>query len=172
WRMPTRSHTSSSRATTRSDCTAASATSRRVLAWRDVTRRSLPSAIESSTQLGSAAPRCENRHGDTPRSFGLGSTQTPLHAEPRHSEAGASRSGLAVRRASTSPPHLTRKARPGFLPRPAPRRRWHEESMPEIAASRFVRYANESELSDLVCPPYDVIDEAGRAALEAKNPHN
>lgn len=44
--------------------------------------------------------------------------------------------------------------------------------MPEIAASRFVRYANESELSDLVCPPYDVIDEAGRAALEAKNPHN
>lgn len=44
--------------------------------------------------------------------------------------------------------------------------------MPEIAAARFVRYADQSDLTPLVCPPYDVIDEAGQAALEAKSPNN
>lgn len=44
--------------------------------------------------------------------------------------------------------------------------------MPSIAAGRFVRYANRTDLTDVVCPPYDVIDEAGRAALEAKSPYN
>ncbi len=44
--------------------------------------------------------------------------------------------------------------------------------MPEIAAGRFVRYAGRRELSAVVCPPYDVIDEAGRVELEEKDPHN
>lgn len=44
--------------------------------------------------------------------------------------------------------------------------------MPEIAPARFVRYAGTSDLTPLVCPPYDVIDEAGRVALEAKSPQN
>lgn len=44
--------------------------------------------------------------------------------------------------------------------------------MPEIAASRFLRYAGLRDLSPVVCPPYDVIDEAGRAKLEAKSPYN
>ena len=44
--------------------------------------------------------------------------------------------------------------------------------MPPIAAGRFVRYADRQDLTDVVCPPYDIIDEAGRTALEAKSPHN
>jgi uncharacterized protein (DUF1015 family) len=44
--------------------------------------------------------------------------------------------------------------------------------MPSIAAGRFIRYANRTDLTDLVCPPYDVIDEAGRSELEAKSPYN
>jgi uncharacterized protein (DUF1015 family) len=44
--------------------------------------------------------------------------------------------------------------------------------MPEIAPARFVRYSGGPDLSPVVCPPYDVIDEAGRAALEAKSPAN
>lgn len=44
--------------------------------------------------------------------------------------------------------------------------------MPEIAAGRFLRHANRRELSDVVCPPYDVIDDAGRETLEARSPHN
>ena len=44
--------------------------------------------------------------------------------------------------------------------------------MPEIAPGRFVRYAGVSDLTPLVCPPYDVIDDAGRAELEAKSPDN
>jgi uncharacterized protein (DUF1015 family) len=44
--------------------------------------------------------------------------------------------------------------------------------MPEIAAARFVRYAGSADLTSRVCPPYDVIDDAGRQALEAKSPEN
>jgi uncharacterized protein (DUF1015 family) len=44
--------------------------------------------------------------------------------------------------------------------------------MPPITAGRFVRYAHRADLTDVVCPPYDVIDEAGRLALEAKSPYN
>lgn len=44
--------------------------------------------------------------------------------------------------------------------------------MPRVRAARFVRYAGGPDLTALVCPPYDVIDEAGRAALEANSPHN
>jgi uncharacterized protein (DUF1015 family) len=44
--------------------------------------------------------------------------------------------------------------------------------MPTIAPARFVRYADGTDLSAVVCPPYDVVDEAGRAVLEAKSPHN
>lgn len=44
--------------------------------------------------------------------------------------------------------------------------------MPAIAPGRFVRYADGIDLTNVVSPPYDVIDEAGRAALEAADPHN
>jgi uncharacterized protein (DUF1015 family) len=44
--------------------------------------------------------------------------------------------------------------------------------LPEIAAGRFVRYAGSNELSDRVCPPYDIIDEEGRRELEARSPAN
>jgi uncharacterized protein (DUF1015 family) len=43
--------------------------------------------------------------------------------------------------------------------------------MPEIAPARFVRYTA-TDLSLLACPPYDIIDEAGRAALEELSPDN
>lgn len=44
--------------------------------------------------------------------------------------------------------------------------------MPQIAPGHFVRYADGTQLTDVVSPPYDVIDEAGRTALEDKSPHN
>lgn len=44
--------------------------------------------------------------------------------------------------------------------------------MPEIAPARFVRFVGPSDLTSVVSPPYDVIDEAGRTELEAKSPHN
>lgn len=44
--------------------------------------------------------------------------------------------------------------------------------MPEIAPGRFVRYADGTRLTEVVSPPYDVIDEDARAALEQRSPHN
>lgn len=44
--------------------------------------------------------------------------------------------------------------------------------MPEIAPGRFVRYSDGTRLTDVVSPPYDVIDEEARAALEQRSPHN
>jgi uncharacterized protein (DUF1015 family) len=35
-----------------------------------------------------------------------------------------------------------------------------------------VRFANRQDISNLIAPPYDVLDEAGKARLQAKDPHN
>ena len=44
--------------------------------------------------------------------------------------------------------------------------------MPDIRPGTWVRYARRTDLSRVACPPYDVIDEAQHAALEASDPHN
>ncbi|MFM2151868.1 MAG: hypothetical protein RL199_303 [Pseudomonadota bacterium] len=44
--------------------------------------------------------------------------------------------------------------------------------MPDIRPGHWVRYAGRANLSTVACPPYDVIDEAQHAALEAADPHN
>ena len=44
--------------------------------------------------------------------------------------------------------------------------------MPDFLPFRGTRYRDASALSSLVAPPYDVIDEEERAALEAADPHN
>src|SRR5271163_1560969 len=46
--------------------------------------------------------------------------------------------------------------------------------MPQIRPFAAVRYSRDftARLSDLIAPPYDVLDEAGKAALVAKNPNN
>ena len=44
--------------------------------------------------------------------------------------------------------------------------------MPDFLPFRGTRYRDTSALSSLVAPPYDVIDEEERAALEASDPHN
>ncbi len=44
--------------------------------------------------------------------------------------------------------------------------------MPDFLPFRGTRYRDASDLSSVVAPPYDVIDEEERAALEAADPHN
>jgi uncharacterized protein (DUF1015 family) len=44
--------------------------------------------------------------------------------------------------------------------------------LPEIYPFTAIRFADAAALSDLIAPPYDVLDDAGKAALEKKNPHN
>ncbi|HEV2311153.1 MAG TPA: DUF1015 domain-containing protein, partial [Acidimicrobiia bacterium] len=44
--------------------------------------------------------------------------------------------------------------------------------MPDFLPFRGTRYRDAPELSSVVAPPYDVIDEEERAALEAADPHN
>ena len=44
--------------------------------------------------------------------------------------------------------------------------------MPRFEPFRGLRYAAGPDLGSLVCPPYDVIDDAERAALEARDPRN
>jgi uncharacterized protein (DUF1015 family) len=42
----------------------------------------------------------------------------------------------------------------------------------QLRPFRAVRYARTSDLATVLAPPYDVIDDAERAALEASDPHN
>jgi uncharacterized protein (DUF1015 family) len=44
--------------------------------------------------------------------------------------------------------------------------------MPELKPFTGVRYSSPSDISDLVCPPYDVISPAQQEALHARHPHN
>ena len=44
--------------------------------------------------------------------------------------------------------------------------------MPELKPFTGVRYSSSSDISDLVCPPYDVISPAQQEALHARHPHN
>jgi uncharacterized protein (DUF1015 family) len=44
--------------------------------------------------------------------------------------------------------------------------------MPELRPFTGVRYSSSSDISDLVCPPYDVISPAQQDALHARHPHN
>jgi len=44
--------------------------------------------------------------------------------------------------------------------------------VPDFLPFRGTRYRDASDLSSVVAPPYDVIDEEERAALEAADPHN
>ena len=44
--------------------------------------------------------------------------------------------------------------------------------MPELRPFRGVRYSSAGELTDLVCPPYDVISKDEQARLYARHPHN
>ena len=44
--------------------------------------------------------------------------------------------------------------------------------MPDFLPFRGTRYRDASDLSAVVAPPYDVVDEQERAALEASDPHN
>ena len=44
--------------------------------------------------------------------------------------------------------------------------------MAEIRPLTAIRYADAGRLSDLIAPPYDVLDEAGKAALQGKHPKN
>jgi uncharacterized protein (DUF1015 family) len=44
--------------------------------------------------------------------------------------------------------------------------------MPELRPFTGVRYSSSSDISDLVCPPYDVISPAQQEALHARHPHN
>jgi uncharacterized protein (DUF1015 family) len=41
-----------------------------------------------------------------------------------------------------------------------------------LAAIRFARRENGSDVSNLIAPPFDVQDEASKAALQARDPHN
>ena len=44
--------------------------------------------------------------------------------------------------------------------------------MPELKPFTGVRYSSSSDISELVCPPYDVISPAQQEALYARHPHN
>ena len=44
--------------------------------------------------------------------------------------------------------------------------------MPELGPFRGVRYARSEELSDIVCPPFDVISEDAQRELHERHPHN
>jgi uncharacterized protein (DUF1015 family) len=44
--------------------------------------------------------------------------------------------------------------------------------MPELKPFTGVRYSSSSDISDLVCPPYDVISPAQQEALHGRHPHN
>lgn len=44
--------------------------------------------------------------------------------------------------------------------------------MPDLAPFRGLRYSNAADLSAVTAPPYDVIEEDEREALEASDPHN
>ncbi|MGH2817086.1 MAG: DUF1015 family protein [Actinomycetota bacterium] len=44
--------------------------------------------------------------------------------------------------------------------------------MPELRPFPGVRYSSPSDISDLVCPPYDVISPALQDALHSRHPHN
>ena len=44
--------------------------------------------------------------------------------------------------------------------------------MPELHPFRGIRYAGTSDLSNVAAPPYDVIDDDERVALERRDPHN
>jgi uncharacterized protein (DUF1015 family) len=44
--------------------------------------------------------------------------------------------------------------------------------MPDLGAFRGVRYARSEELSDIVCPPFDVISETAQRKLHERHPHN
>jgi uncharacterized protein (DUF1015 family) len=44
--------------------------------------------------------------------------------------------------------------------------------MPEFRPFTGVRYSSSSDISDLVCPPYDVISPSQQEALHARHPHN
>lgn len=44
--------------------------------------------------------------------------------------------------------------------------------MASIRPFAGIRYARSDDVSDLIAPPYDVLDEAGKAALQARHPNN
>ncbi len=44
--------------------------------------------------------------------------------------------------------------------------------MPDLGPFRGVRYARSQELSDIVCPPFDVISEEAQKKLHERHPHN
>ena len=44
--------------------------------------------------------------------------------------------------------------------------------MPDLGPFRGVRYARSEELSDIVCPPFDVISDAAQQELHERHPHN
>ncbi|HZJ50544.1 MAG TPA: DUF1015 domain-containing protein [Actinomycetota bacterium] len=44
--------------------------------------------------------------------------------------------------------------------------------MPDLGPFRGVRYARSEELSDIVCPPFDVISEDAQKELHERHPHN
>ena len=44
--------------------------------------------------------------------------------------------------------------------------------MPDLGPFRGVRYARSEELSDIVCPPFDVISEDAQRMLHERHPHN
>ena len=44
--------------------------------------------------------------------------------------------------------------------------------MDSIRPFAGIRYAKGYDVSDLIAPPYDVLDEAQKAALQARHPNN
>jgi len=44
--------------------------------------------------------------------------------------------------------------------------------MPQIRSFQGLKYADKTDISSLVCPPYDIVSEKQKDALLAKNPHN
>ena len=44
--------------------------------------------------------------------------------------------------------------------------------MPDLVPFRGVRYSDAADLDAVIAPPYDVIDERDREALERRDPHN
>lgn len=44
--------------------------------------------------------------------------------------------------------------------------------MPSIRPFAGIRYARSGDVSNLIAPPYDVLDETGKAALQARHPNN
>ena len=44
--------------------------------------------------------------------------------------------------------------------------------MPQIRPFKALKYADKTDISALVCPPYDIVSEPQKEALLAKNPHN